>query len=112
MKGTKRIPLDRVDWLLVVGVALSCIMLAASLFPKLWNWSITVVDVRKWSRWTWFGVNLSVVMILIAVRLAPDVTEAVARRRAAKAKRCQKEERTRQAEERRERAASRNRIRW
>ena len=98
-------------WLELLLV-LAIVALVLQLFPAIWWRLVGIVDVRNWSRWTWFFVNVTVVGLLIAVRLAPEMSEAIARRRAEKAKRYQQEERKRQAAERRERAASRNRIRW
>lgn len=100
-----------VAWLEVLLV-LAIVALVLQLFPALWWRLVALVDVRHWSRWTWFFVNLAVVAVLFGVRMAPEWSEAVARRRADKAKRRQQEERKRRAEERRERAASRSRIRW
>jgi len=67
MKETNRIPLDRGDWLLVVGTVVSSITLMVLLFPDLWNWSVSVLDVRQLSRRTWFVGNLLVVALLFCI---------------------------------------------
>ena len=83
-----------IAWLELLMV-LAIVSLVLQLFPAAWWWLVGIVDVRQWSRWTWFVVNLAVVVLLIAGRLAPDMTEALARRRAEKAKRRQRGERKR-----------------
>ena len=73
-------------------------------FPSVW-WAL--VDVRQWSRLTWFLVNLGVVAALVAIRVAPDVRQAVAARRAEAEKRRHRDERKQRAAERDERLSRR-----
>lgn len=88
-------------------LCLAVIALALQLFPSMW-WSLAaVLDVRQWSRMTWFLVNVAFVAALIAVRLAPEARAAIARRHAAAERRRKVEERKRQAEDRKARWARR-----
>lgn len=69
--------------LLELLLCLACIVLLLQMFPNIW-WSIVaMLDVRQWSRVTWFSVNAAFVLVLIAARCAPEVREALNRRRAA-----------------------------
>jgi len=72
--------------------------------PAAW-WAL--VDVRQGSRLTWFLVNLGVVVVLVAIRVAPDVRQAIAARRAEAEKRRHRDERKQRAAQREERLSRR-----
>ena len=84
-------------WLELLLVLAGVSFILQVFFPAAW-WAI--VDVWQWSRLTWFLVNLGVAVVLVAIRVAPDVRQALAARRAEAEKR-------RHCDERRQRAAER-----
>jgi len=84
-------------------LVLAAVSLILQLFlPSVWQALVGTLDVRNWSRLTWFLVNLGVVAALVAIRVAPDVRQAVAARRAEAEKRRQRDERKRRAADRQE----------
>ena len=89
-----------VAWLEFVLVLAAVSLILQLFFPSAW-WAM--VDVRNWSRLTWFLVNLAVVVALVAIRVAPEVRQALAARRADAEKRRQRDERKRQAAEHQQR---------
>ena len=101
MITTRRSSFGWPELLLVLAVVSLILQL---FFPSVW-WAI--VDVRQWSRPTWFVVNLVVVLTLVGIRLAPEVKQALAGRRAEAEKRRQRDERKQRAAERNERLSRR-----
>ena len=100
MTDRKETRFDSIDLLLVGGIVVSTVTLLFALFPALWHSLVTAVDVRNWSRWTWLLANVVVVLILLSIRLAPEVKESVAARRAAAARRRKVAKRKQQAADR------------
>ena len=99
MRSTRREGIAWLELLLVLAI----LSLLFQIFPSAWSWLVGALDPRNWSRRTWFLANLAVVAVLLSIRLAPDMKEALARRKVEAAKRKQREERKRLAEERSER---------
>ena len=64
--------LARLPWL-EVALALTSISLVLQLFPAVGTGVLELLDVRNWSRTTWFVVNLGFVGLLLAVRFTPTV---------------------------------------
>ncbi len=64
---------DSIDFVLIGGLVLSTVTLLFALFPVLSHSLVAAIDVRNWSRLTWFLANVVVVLILLSIRLAPDV---------------------------------------
>jgi len=64
--------LAKVPWLEIALVATS-ISLTLQLFPAVGTGVLELLDVRNWSRTTWFVVNLGFVGLLLAVRFTPRV---------------------------------------
>ena len=64
--------LAKVPWLEIALVATS-MSLTLQLFPAVGTALLDLVDVRNWSRTTWFIVNLGFVAVLLAVRFMPTV---------------------------------------
>ena len=54
-------------------LTLALLALVLQLFPALVKQSMRALDVRKWSRAVWFGVNLLFVFILLCSRSAPGI---------------------------------------
>jgi hypothetical protein len=63
-QSLSRLGLAWLELLLVLAV----IALVFQLFPSLWFRFISALDVRNWSRLTWFAVNFMVLAALIGVR--------------------------------------------
>ncbi len=57
------------EWLLVLSV----FFLVVQLFPRFCQFLFSLVDPRNWPRTAWFGVNLFVLLALVAVRFAPQL---------------------------------------
>lgn len=53
--------------LLVAGLALFF-----ELYPPAWDAVVYALDIRRWPRTAWFGINWIVLMFLVAVRFGPD----------------------------------------
>ncbi len=100
---------ELIDLLLIGGLAVSTVALVFALVPPLWHSLVAAVDVRNWSRLTWFLANVVVVVILLGIRLAPEVKEAVAAREAAAARRRKVAGRKQRAADREARLARRTR---
>jgi len=64
--------LARLPWL-EIALALTSISLVLQLFPAVGTGVLELLDVRNWSRTTWFVVNLGFVGLLVAVRFTPTV---------------------------------------
>jgi hypothetical protein len=64
--------LAKLPWLEVALVATS-ISLVLQLFPAVGTALLDLLDVRNWSRSTWFVVNLGFVGLLLIVRFTPTV---------------------------------------
>jgi hypothetical protein len=60
----------QVPWL-EVAIAINALVLVFLLFPAAWYWLVGALDVRQWSRLTWFIANLIVVIVLLAIRYWP-----------------------------------------
>ena len=59
-------------WLEIV-LATSVVALAIQLFPSLGTLILRGIDVRNWSRATFFLANLAVLVVLLSVRYFPGV---------------------------------------
>ncbi|MFV2070486.1 MAG: hypothetical protein ACC645_26260 [Pirellulales bacterium] len=103
MRSTRSKGIAWLEPLLVVAV----VSLMFQLFPSTWWWLVRVVDARKWSRRTCFLVNLFFLLVLVAVRAAPEIKASVARRRAEAAKRRKSEQRRQAALDREARMSRR-----
>ena len=99
MRSMRRHGVAWFELLLVLAV----VALLFQLFPAAWSWLVGALDPRSWSRQTWFLANLAVVLVLLSIRLAPEMKAVFARRKVEATKRKQREERKRLAEERSER---------
>ena len=69
---TMKTMLAKVPWLEVALVATS-LSLVFQLFPAVGTALLDLVDIRNWSRTTWFVVNVGFVAVLLAVRFTPTV---------------------------------------
>ena len=75
MKYEREIELDGVDLLLIGAIGVLAITTVVLLIPMIWGgasgvlaWCVRMIDVRNWSRWTWFTLNAVAVGVLILVR--------------------------------------------
>jgi len=107
MTGQNQTRFESIDFLLIGLLIVSSATLLFALLPALWYWLIAAIDVRNWSRLTWFLANVVVVVILLSIRLAPDIKEASAARQAAGARRRKIAERKQRADDRKERLGRR-----
>ena len=98
---------ESIDFLLIGFLVVSSVTLLFALFPALWQWLMAAIDVRNWSRMTWFVANVVVVVILLSIRLAPNIKETLVSRQAVAARRRKTAERIQRAEDRKERLARR-----
>jgi len=57
-------------------LAIAILALLFQLIPRLGSGAAMLLDVRYWSRSTWFLLNLFVVLTMIAVRFGPDAGHA------------------------------------
>jgi uncharacterized membrane protein YqjE len=96
-----------IDFSLIGLLVFSSVTLLFALFPALWHRLIAAIDVRNWSRLTWLLANVVVVVILLSIRLAPDIKEASDARQAARARGRKVAERKKRADDRKERLARR-----
>lgn len=86
-------------WLEVL-LALAFIALLFQVFPALWLGTLDVVDVRNWSRTTWFVLNVAGVVGLLVYKSWPDMREAWNDRRKRIAKKRKQAEQVRKRDER------------
>lgn len=56
---------------LEIAFVAACVLLCVQLFPG----TLSYLDVRTWSRATWFWANGIVVVTLISIRFIPDLWE-------------------------------------
>jgi hypothetical protein len=57
-------------------LAIAFVILLFQVFPRLWNDSIWLIDVRNWSRTSLLLVNLLVIMALGSIRLWPSIVHS------------------------------------
>jgi hypothetical protein len=67
-----RITLAKLPWL-EIALAVTSLALVLQLYPAIGAWILSQIDVRTWSRTTWFVCNAVFVAVLVAVRFVPDV---------------------------------------
>ena len=65
----------RIPWLELALVA-AFVGLGLQFFPSASAAVLRAMDVRNWSRTTWFVINVLVVMLLVSVRFAPEMKAA------------------------------------
>ncbi len=75
MKDEKEIEVDLTDLLLVGAIVVLSIITLFLLLPMIWSgglgvlaWCVRMIDVRNWSRWTWFALNAVAVGVLLLIR--------------------------------------------
>lgn len=49
------------------------VVLVFQLFPNFYLSILSWIDLRKWSRSTWFFVNLVIVFLLVGIRIGPEL---------------------------------------
>lgn len=96
--------------LLELILVLAIISLLFQLFPSAWWWTVSVLDVRDWSRVTWFVANIVFLTVVVAVHVAPDIKRFFAERKRSAVKRAKREQQKRKAEDRQARRTRRRRI--
>lgn len=69
---TMKLTLAKLPWL-EIALAVTSLALVLQLFPSIGTWILNQLDVREWSRTTWFVCNALFVAVLVAVRFVPDV---------------------------------------
>ena len=107
VKNAKRVPFDTLDVLLAAAMISAAATAVLVAFPSA-RWAVVaVLDVRGWSRRTWFLLNLLLVVVLLGIRLVASLRTSFAAYRVEAAKRRLQAERAPQAAERKERMASR-----
>jgi hypothetical protein len=62
----------KLPWL-EIALAVTSLALVLQLYPAIGTWILNQIDVRTWSRTTWFVCNAVFVSLLVAVRFVPDV---------------------------------------
>lgn len=62
----------RIPWL-ELALAAAVIGLGLQFFPSASAAAWRAIDVRNWSRTTWFVINVLAILLLVAVRFAPDI---------------------------------------
>lgn len=98
---TKSHPRNGFAWLeLLLALALLALML--QLFPQVWQVVLWLLDVRNWPRTMWFGMNLLVVFVLLAVRFGPQLIDDWRTRRERLTSEHTKQEKQRELKEQRE----------
>jgi hypothetical protein len=70
--------------------------------PSLWTGILWAVDIRNWSRSTWFAVNLVFVVALVAIRFGPDLYEEWRRRQERRAEARAKQRKQKELQEHRQ----------
>jgi len=70
MNDSRGSAFDLIDLLIIAGITIASVTLFFLLSPALWDSVRFALDVRQWSRRTWFFVNLAVVVVLLGIRLA------------------------------------------
>jgi hypothetical protein len=53
-------------------LALMLLVLLLQLSQTLRSWLLSVIDLRHWSRTSWFIANLVMVVVLVAIRFGPE----------------------------------------
>ena len=94
-------------WLELLMVLAGLALVLQLFLPSVWWAMVSSLDVRNWSRLTWFLVNLGVLVALVGIRLAPDARQALAVRKAEAEKRRHRDERKQRAAQREERLSRR-----
>jgi len=74
MNGYRRYRLG-FAWLELL-LAILFLVLMIQLLPRQTPRVAAMLDVRYWSRWTWFAFNLVAVLTMIAIRFGPDLLQA------------------------------------
>ena len=59
-------------WLELLLV-LAILALFFQFFPSLWTGALWALDPRHWPRTVWFAANGAVLLVLVAIRFAPDL---------------------------------------
>ena len=73
-------PTIRIPWL-EAALCLAALVLALQLFPPLAAKVWQAIDVRHWSRLTWFAANVLLVLLLYVFRFGPDTMKAWRKRK-------------------------------
>ena len=76
-------------WLEVL-LALTILALSLQLFPSVWWNVVAAVDLRNWSRGDWLGLNVAIVLTLVAIRFGTMLIEIHARPRGRAKEDCEK----------------------
>ncbi len=83
-------------------LALAMLALVLQLFPRAGQTLVWMLDVRNWPRTVWFGANLIVLLVLVAVRFGPQLVEEWRERRERLSSEHTKEEKQREIRAQRE----------
>lgn len=75
---------------------LTVIALLFQLFPATMWWLVQLLDIREWSRRTWFIANLIFVLVFVGIRTMPEIKAGLTHRHQ-KAMKLLHKERKRQA---------------
>jgi hypothetical protein len=89
----------RLEFFLFLAAASLVLQLVPAWGILVWNALTWVLDIRNWSRSAWLGINVSVVLLLVGIRMAP---EFVGRERVARLPEDKEAERIKNVRERRE----------
>ena len=76
-------------------LGLAVVSLVFQLFPSTW-WLVGMLDAREWSRL----LNLAFVLVLVVVRVTPEIKATLATRRDEAARRLKREQRKQAAKDR------------
>ena len=90
-----------VAWLEILLV-LAVLALLFQVFPQLWFNTLWALDVRNWSRAAWFALNIGVVLVLFAIRYAPEVHQQWKQRKSNRVRHRTEDEEQRKLREERE----------
>jgi membrane protein implicated in regulation of membrane protease activity len=107
MKNANRMPFDAVDAILIAGIVVAAATALLAIFPSAWWALLAALDIRGWSRTTWFLLNLLVVVVLLGIRLVPALRVSFAAHRVEAAKRRRQAERAQKAADRKAQLARR-----
>jgi hypothetical protein len=70
----------RFPWL-EAALGLAAVVLILQLFPGVAAKILPAIDVRRWSRLTWFAANVFLLLLLCAFRFGPDTTKTWRKRK-------------------------------
>jgi hypothetical protein len=62
------IKLDVIDLLLMAIIGVLGGIIVVQIVPAAWMWCVLILNCRKWSRWVWISIGLTVLVLLVVLR--------------------------------------------